>query len=219
MEGQMSKLIDLTGKRFGRLVVIGKSLKRSKHRNTYWFCQCDCGEITCIMASSLRFGNTQSCGCLRIERTIKATTKHGLSGGKQNTNRIYRIWRNMKSRCLNSNTPKFKNHGGRGVFICREWLDFENFYNWAIQNGYADNLTLERINNNEGYYPTNCEWTTYKKQNFNKRVNRIVTYRNESRPLMEWSNLLGFKFSTLWARLYQYNWSIDKAFEIPTKRG
>jgi hypothetical protein len=109
----------------------------------------------------------------------------------------------MKSRCYNPNTPKFANHGGRGIKICDEWLGengFINFYNWAIQNGYSDELTLDRIDNDGNYEPINCRWTTYEVQNFNRRVNRLFTINDETKTAKEWCEITNTNINTFWQR-------------------
>jgi len=212
----MAKYHDLTGQKFGRLTVI-EYVGRDRQRFALWKCKCDCGKFTVTRGSSLRNGSSKSCGCLRLENALKACTTHGLSGGRKNISRIYRIWRNMKSRCYNPNTPKYKNHGGRGIIVCAEWHKFEPFYRWAMANGYADNLTLERIDNDGNYEPSNCRWATYEEQALNTRQNCIIIYQGKVKTLKEWAELRNIKYSTLRARLFQYKWTIENALETPVR--
>jgi hypothetical protein len=211
------KCIDLTGKRFGRLTCI-RRVGRDAQRRSLWLCECECGNQRVILLSSLTGGKTKSCGCLAIEKSIDRVSKHFLSideNGK--TPRLYRIWRNMKSRCYNPNTPKYKNHGGRGIKVCDEWQEYLPFHNWAMNNGYSDGLTIERIDNDGDYEPSNCKWATCKEQNLNKRDNRLITYECKTKSLAEWAESLGIKYSTLRCRLDDYSWSIEKAFTTPVK--
>jgi hypothetical protein len=149
VKGSVKK--DLVGKRFGKLVVLD-DYKTDKNRKTYWLCQCDCGNKKYIYRQNLIKGKVKSCGC--IVRTINNLSK----------TRIYKIWCKMKERCYNSNHHEYYNYGGKGIAICDEWHDFMNFYDWAINNGYEDSLTIDRINSNLGYSPSNCRWAT-KSQN------------------------------------------------------
>ena len=158
------QLIDLTGRKFGRLLV----LKRENpiNKRTLWLCKCDCGKEVVVESYNLRKGHTQSCGCLQAEAASKANKTHGLKDA-----RIYRIWNCMKNRCYRKSYHAYKHYGGRGIKVCDEWLnDFQSFHDWAMANGYDDNLSIDRIDNNKGYQPDNCRWVTMAEQNKNKRV-------------------------------------------------
>lgn len=197
----------MTGKTFGRLTVIELDKDRIEQRKvdgkkkiTYWFCKCECGNIKSIESYSLTTCKSTSCGCYGREQRLKSQTKHNLSH-----TRIKRIYYNMRSRCYNSNTPKYNNHGGRGIKVCDEWLS-ENglvkFNDWAMNNGYDENLTLDRINNDGNYEPNNCRWVDYNTQNYNRRVNRIFTIGCETGSAREFCDKYNIKWNTFWERVF-----------------
>lgn len=192
------RLIDLTGQKFGRLTVLRVS-KREQH-DTYWLCKCDCGNIKEVRSRDLRNNVTKSCGCLHKE----CITKHKKCG-----HRLYTIWQGMKNRCYNTRAEPYQNYGDRGIIVCDEWKsDFMTFYNWAINNGYRDNLTIDRVDNNKNYSPDNCRWTNSKMQNRNTRHIRNITINNETQCLSELCEILNIKRGTVYARL-QHNWDIE----------
>ena len=164
--------IDLTGKTFGRLTVISSvsQPKNIKVTKKHWLCNCECGNQVIVRGVSLRNGHTQSCGCFKKERVKEGLNKtHGFS-----KTRRYETDKKMKRRCYNSNSKEFKDYGGRGIKICDEWLDkdngFINFYTWSNSHGYKEDLTIDRIDVNQGYSPENCRWVDYSIQNFNRRT-------------------------------------------------
>jgi len=162
----VSALVDLTGQRFGELTVLYQV--PSRDRNSSWLCQCDCGKKTIVRAPNLKFGGTRTCGCGVARATVKRCTKHGESHSKLNY-----IWTAMKERCFNPNNKSYDNYGGRGITVCDEWKnDYAAFSKWSKENGYREGLTLDRINNDGGYSPDNCRWTTYKVQSNNRRPRR-----------------------------------------------
>lgn len=159
----MSEKIDITGQRFGRLVVV-KEAGRSKQGRVLWRCRCDCGGSTIVRGADLKNGSVKSCGCARVEACRAHGTRHGGSG-----TRLYDIWKGMRARCNNPNHKAYPQYGGRGIKICREWDAFASFREWALANGYREDLTIDRINNDEGYEPNNCRWASYVEQRHNQR--------------------------------------------------
>ena len=127
--------------------------------------------------------------------------------------RLYRIWSNMKTRCANKNSPDYIRYGARGISVCREWFNFTFFKEWAIANGYSDKLTLDRINNNRGYCPENCRWTSRQEQSNNTRRNKYITYKGLTKTIAQWAELLCIPYSVLYTRLYKLNWSVEEAFD------
>lgn len=199
---------DLKGKRYGRLVAISYARKNGE---TYWHCHCDCGKEKDVLSQHLQRGLIRSCGCLREDISSLKKTTHGMS-----KTRIYKEWKGIKDRCLNPKNKAYHNYGVRGIRVCQEWLDdFMNFYNWAMANGYSDNLTIERENVNGNYCPENCCWIPLKEQSKNTRKNVILEYHGEKRIMSEWAKYSGIKYQTFVRRIKAYGWSIEKAIETP----
>ena len=199
------KRIDITGKRFSYLVV-QEYVGVDKRSNPLWLCKCDCGNTKIVRGSKLKEGEIKSCGCMHH--------KHG--HGLTNT-RLYPIWRTMKARCIDSNSQKYPSYGARGITVCDEWLkSFDSFYKWAMSNGYADHLTLDRIDNDGNYCPENCRWATPKEQSNNTRSNHFVEFNGEKHTISEWSSITGISKSALYHR-FSRGWSVDMALSVPQK--
>ncbi|SHJ74243.1 hypothetical protein [Tepidibacter formicigenes] len=212
----MAKLIDLTGQRFGKLVVIKRG-KNDKTNHARWYCQCDCGEVVLVTRGNLRNGRAKSCGCLRREKITRYNIKKDNTG--ESKTKLYQIWIAMRQRVKNPNSQAFKNYGGRGITICKEWEeDFQVFKKWSISNGYKENLSIDRIDNDKGYSPENCRWTDWETQCNNTRNNINITYNGETKTITEWEKTLGFKRNVLLNRIYKYDWSVEKAFTTPVKK-
>lgn len=185
----MGKIINLIGKKFNRLTVIER-VQNANDNSTQWLCQCDCGNQIVVRGKLLRLGFTKSCGCLRKE-TTKRTNKEYKVIHKGTGTRLYRIWKGMKNRCLNSSIKDYIHYGGRGIKVCDEWLNnFIIFKDWAMRNGYTDELTIDRIDVNGNYEPSNCRWITDKEQKRNKRNNHLLTINNETHCIAEWMEKL-----------------------------
>lgn len=181
------KPIDLTGKRFGKLEVAERAGTDQKTRNPIWRCICDCGKETYVTGDNLRRGNTKSCGCMVGFQT--GTENPNYSGGHSST-QLYRVWVAIKTRCENKNHKHYIHYGGRGIRMCEEWANnFEVFYAWAIASGYKQGLTIDRIDVNGNYEPSNCRWATVKQQLRNKRNNIRVEINGETRTLSEWAEI------------------------------
>ncbi len=208
-------LENLKGKRFGMLKVLERS---NNHGNqTYWKCQCECGNIIEVKASRLKQGEKTNCGCVArkigyYKSGIPKNKTHGMS----NT-RLYRIYKKMYRRCYCPKTKYYENYGGRGIYICSEWLDdhgFENFYKWAINNGYSDDLSIDRIDNDREYSPDNCRWATKKEQANNTRSTVFLTYKGEKKPASEWSKITGIPQDTLTTRK-RNGWTDEECIKTP----
>lgn len=186
--------MNIEGKTFGKLHVIEYS-HTNKHGQSMWMCRCECGEEKMVSGSHLLNGHTTSCGCIK-KRAGDRLRKHG----KRHT-RLYTKWLGMKNRCFNANDRHFDCYGGRGITVCDEWKeDFEAFYDWAMANGYAENLTIDRINVDGNYEPSNCRWVTQKEQCINKRNTVYLEIGGVKKPLIEWAEILGVSRSTLYSR-------------------
>jgi hypothetical protein len=156
----MGAFVDLMGKRFGKLLVVARHEKKTKHNNVRWVCRCDCGKTTIAASGNLRNGHYVSCGCVR--------RPHGGFGTA-----LHNVWCGMKKRCLNPNNHGFADYGGRGIKVCEEWMEFVPFRNWATANGYKRGLQIDRRNNNGHYEPGNCRFVTVTANNQNRRTTRL----------------------------------------------
>jgi hypothetical protein len=204
------KSFDMTNQRFGRLTVVSRASDyvspKGQHQHR-WNCLCDCGNMTIATIGKLRSGHSKSCGCLIKDATRKRSYKHG----KIDT-RIYGIWTGMKTRCDNPKRSKYARYGARGVTVCKEWReDFKAFYDWAMQNGYSENLSIDRINVDGDYEPSNCKWSTDIEQMNNMSTNVKVTYNGKTQTIAEWSRETGIPYGTLHQRIYRYNFSPERA--------
>lgn len=186
----------MIGKRFGRLLVI-EEFGVDSRGEFQWVCRCDCGNVTHpIKGSVLRTGKSQSCGCLEKELKSARSSTH-----RKSQTRLYNIWSCMKGRCFSKGHPAFSSYGGRGIAVCDEWKNnFQAFYDWAMSNGYSDELTIDRIDVNGDYCPENCRWISISEQQHNKRCNVVIAFNGESHTLKQWSEITGINYKTLHQR-------------------
>lgn len=202
---------NLAGQKFGRLTVI-EHLGSSNDNQALWLCKCDCGNEKIVKGHNLIKGNTKSCGCLKNEMSRERLKKHGKS-----RTRLYDIWIAIKQRCYNPKNDRYKSYGGRGITVCDEWLnDFQAFYDWAMTNGYKDDLTIDRIDVNGNYEPSNCRWITNLQQQQNKRNSFIVEYKGRKITISQLARENNIKPNVLYGRI-KNGWSIEKAVTTPVR--
>lgn len=195
------RLRDLSKQRFGRLVVIARAPSRGKR--TYWRCRCDCGNECTVEAYNLTHGHTKSCGCYAGSKSYENLSE----------SRLYGIWEGMISRCENRNKENYQYYGARGISVCPEWHDFKVFQTWAVENGYKDFLTIDRINTNGNYCPENCRWASWETQNNNRRNNRILRIAGVRMTLTQAAGIYGISRATVYRRL-KCGWPIERALGV-----
>lgn len=194
------------GQEYGRLTIL------STHRvkNTYKYLakvQCDCGsDPKYTRTDSLRNGIVTSCGCFQREQS----TKHG-----NWQHRLYKIWRAMMQRCYNPKDTRYNDYGGRGITVCERWHNL-NLFIQEMDKSYQTKLEIDRIDNEKGYGPENCRWSTHAEQARNKRTNIKLTYQGKTLCLAEWSRLTGVPYQTLWGRIRVRRWSVERTLTTPT---
>lgn len=204
----MSRFEDLTGRKFNMLSVA--EFVGMKSHSSQWRCVCDCGNSVVVGRNNLVNGHTKSCGCLKHKEAANKT--HG-----QSTTRLYYVWRNMLNRCYNEKVMDFPNYGGRGIEVCQEWKgSFQTFSDWAFANGYDSTAkrgeyTLDRIETDGNYEPSNCRWATEKEQANNKRNNQIFEYNGETLTLQQLSEVSGIPYKTLHKRIVVLGWDAVRA--------
>lgn len=204
---------DVAGQRFGRLIAL-QDVGVKKDRHHIWRCICDCGAITEVAINQLTMGKTQSCGCLQRETASIKNTTHGMRRHYEKP-RLYRIWLSMKDRCYNSNNKCFNSYGGRGITVCDEWKnDYIAFYEWAMKNGYADTLSIDRINNDGNYEPENCRWATSAEQSRNTSRNRIYQIDGEKLCRADVSKKYGVSISAILWRTEHKGMNIKEAIGL-----
>ena len=219
----MHKKLDLTGQRYGRLVVLGLAYTKQENCGNitkFWLCKCDCGNTKIVRMCCLRNGTTSSCGCYSKELVSKRNATHRMS-----KTTLYKAWSNMKARCYNKNRSDYSEYGGRGIKVCEEWNVFENFKTWALENGFKEEkphgknlLSLDRINVDGDYEPSNCRWATDREQANNKRNNTRFFYNGKNLTAREWSEITGINFGTLVGRLHNPRWTIERALTEPVHK-
>lgn len=178
----------------------------------YWLFKCECGKELVLRKNAVTSGNTKMCKECSNKQLSEKNTIHGMS-----KTRIYREWAGIIQRCNNPKNTSYERYGAKGVTVCDEWLGengFINFYNWAMANGYRDDLTIDRKENNKGYFPENCRWIPLSEQSRNQKTNRKLTYNGKTMTMAEWSREIGINSSSLFGRLKR-GWSIEKALSTP----
>ena len=193
----------MIGNTYGRLYIESYAGYRKKGYGKchYVWCKCECGNYILIDAKSIREGKSTSCGCFRSEYLKDSHTKHG----DADNCRLYNIWKGMKGRCFTPSNNVYKHYGGRGITVCKEWRDpdtgYLNFKQWALNNGYTDKLSIDRIDSNGNYCPENCRWVGYKIQENNTSRNVYYQYDRYVFTVAIWSDITGIDYHTLVSRL------------------
>lgn len=205
------------GDKYGRLT-IQEYAGKAKNGSTLVKCICDCGTEKIVRLCSLKKGGIKSCGCFAKELLIKRNKDVKYTTHGQSRTRLYTIWCDMKQRCLNKNQKVFKHYGERKISICDEWKNnFNSFYDWAIRNGYADNLTIDRIDVDGNYKPSNCRWATTQQQRRNTRSNVFVEINGVKKVLIDWCDDYKIKYTTVLSRIYS-GWEMVKAITTPSRK-
>lgn len=201
----MSKLDDITGKKFNMLTVV--KMSDSVNGKRRWECICDCGNKTIVRGNNLKSGAVKSCGCTK---KIAHNRMHGESKTK-----LYRMWKSMIYRCHNPKNHAYKYYGARGIIVCNQWHDYLTFKKWVNETRQDPNSTIERKDNNGNYCPENCKWVDAKAQANNRRNNVIIEYKNETHNLTEWCEILNLDYKNIHNRIYKLGWSFGRAISTP----
>jgi hypothetical protein len=199
---------DISGQRFGRWLALEKTEMDSQGHMGF-LCRCDCGTEKVVKGYKLKRGDSLSCGCLRNELSSERERTHGLT-----KHPLFVVWCGMMNRCYSEKSPAFKDYGGRGITVCERWHSVENF---VADNapGYAPSLSLDRIDNDGSYTPENVRWADRKAQSRNRRSNVMLTYQGKTQTLFEWAAEVGIAPRTLWARIRERGWPVEKALTTP----
>lgn len=215
-----AKQIVKPGEKFGRLTVLGRSFRTasasgSSHYQTV-VCECDCGAVGLFMSGNLVRRNSTSCGCFHKEIASTSNRTHGVSKTS-----LHNVWNTMKARCGNPNNRSYSWYGGRGIRVCDEWREsFDAFRLWSLANGYRVGLTIDRIDNNGNYEPSNCRWSTTREQSANRSDNRLVTIFGETKTMTEWSldERCVATRASFCQRIQVLGWTAERALITPTRK-
>ena len=204
----MRKIILHPGQRFGKWTILKDVASGSSNSTGRYLCECDCGTVREVASYSLRMGLSSSCRC-----HMTGNTRHGLC-----RHPLFRVWGGMKERCYRPSSNSFQYYGAKGIAVCDAWrIDFRSFYRWAVTHGYRRGLTIERIDNDGNYEPSNCRWATTKEQARNCRRNHLVTYQGKTLPIVVWCDELGLKYDVIKQRLTKLKWTPKRAFTTPVR--
>lgn len=211
----MGKIKDITGQQFGALLVI-ENVGKDSRGEMIWRCRCECGKETVVTGYKLRSGWTKSCGCLQEKHRREGFNKsHGMTNTK-----LYVIWQNMKHRCNDPKNIMYKNYGERGIRVCELWMSgFEPFMKWAFQSGYSDGMSIDRIDVDGNYEPSNCRWVTKKQQYLNRTDSHLITAFGKTQTIKEWADESGINYDTIERRINQYGWDAEKAVTAKPHKG
>lgn len=206
-------LINIVGQKFGRLTV--KSHLGRKHHTSMWRCKCDCGNVVDVQGGAIKNGSIKSCGCWQSDRMAKLNLKHGFA---RNGVKVpeYKTWEGMRRRCENSADKSFPHYGGKGISVCDRWKDFQVFLS-DIEPRPSPRHSLDRIDVNGNYEPSNCRWATASQQCRNKTTNRFIVFNGKPMTLVKASEKSGIPYKTLKSRL-QKGWTDDRAINTPVSQ-
>lgn len=205
----MAKKIEIKqGDKFGKWTIIEEIAPKiiSEKPRRMFRCQCECGNIGEVQLACLRNGHSTSCGCEQKRRAAEAQTKHGIA----DKHPLYLTWKNMKKRCNYPNASEYENYGGRGICVCEEWSNsFQSFYDWAINNGWSRELTIDRIDTNGNYCPENCRWSNVETQMNNMTKNHYIEYNGSTYTLSTLAKHLNIPYNIVRYRLSNCKWSVE----------
>lgn len=202
----MPKKIEVVGLKSGRWTV----LRRDESKSMYCICRCECGTVKSVSLSSIRQQKSKSCGCLQADNG-PPNKRHGMTQTP-----TYKTWSHMLYRCLNESSASYPNYGGRGITVCKEWLSFDAFF--ADMGVKPAGTSIDRIDNNKGYSPTNCQWSDKRAQANNRRTSRLINWNGEERTLADLSRIAGISIGSFWSRLNS-GWSIERIMTTATVVG
>lgn len=209
------KVEDLTGQVFGRWTVLGRAGTYKRESTWTVVCSCELAITKVLRAAMLKKGKSKSCGCLNLEMIVERNKSHGLTG-----HQIFNKWQNMQGRCYNPKNKKYHRYGGRGITVCQEWRDdFQTFYDWSMANGWAPELTIDRIDNDGNYEPSNCRWTTLEIQSNNKSNTVIVFIYGQRMPLQLAMKQFGACDPSLASSRIKKGWDHERAITTPPRHG
>lgn len=215
----MHKAKDITGEKYGKLTVLGRDYTKGT-KMAYWVCECDCGEIISARGTRLKDGTTNSCGCDKNRYTnynVSKRTSNLYTRTQLSETRLYKIWQGMKERCYNPKDDKYKYYGAKGIKVCDEWQNAYSFIAWAIENGYIKGFTIDRIDPNKDYSPSNCRWANNFTQSNNRTSNKLLTIDGNTLTIAQWCRVYDIPESTVRNRLNK-GMNAKLALTLPSQR-